>query len=97
MAPSLEKMPTTTARRLTSLFERCNRLAECIFVRCWGEVQVRQHVGLAVVDAAAQLGPLGPEWIGDIAQALAGAGGVGLHDGLAQRGRDHAVLAPGHI
>lgn len=35
MLSSLGKMPTTSARRLTSLFSRSSGLVECNFVRCW--------------------------------------------------------------
>lgn len=35
MLASLGKMPTTLARRLTSLFKRSTGLVECNLVRCW--------------------------------------------------------------
>jgi hypothetical protein len=35
MAPSLGKIPTTSARRLTSLFSRSSGFVEWILLRCW--------------------------------------------------------------
>ena len=57
MLASLGKMPTTSARRLTSLFKRSNGLVECNLVRCWAGKA--RHVVLAVVH---QRGELGPTW-----------------------------------
>ena len=35
MLSSFGKMPTTSARRFTSLFSRSSGLVECSFARCW--------------------------------------------------------------
>jgi hypothetical protein len=35
MLASFGKIPTTSARRFTSLFNRSNGLVECSLVRCW--------------------------------------------------------------
>ena len=57
-----------------------------------GKVQMRQHVGLAVVDKAAELGAFPPELVGDVAQRLGSAGASRLDEGLAQGRRRHALL-----
>src|SRR5215203_3690825 len=61
------------------------------------EVQVRQHVGLAVVDERAELRPFGSELVGDMAQRLAGADTIRLNERLAECGRRHALLDLGHV
>jgi hypothetical protein len=53
-----------------------------------GEVHVRQHVGLALVDERAELGPFGPKMVGDMPERLGGAGAIGLDERLPKRGRD---------
>src|SRR5215472_1607665 len=62
-----------------------------------GEIQIRQHIGLAVVDQRGKLRPFRPQLVGDVAQHLAGLGPVGLQESLAQRRRDHALLSFGDI
>ena len=68
---SLGKIPTTSARRFTSLFSRSSGFVLCSLVRL-GEVQMRQNVGLAVVDECRELRPLLPQLIGHVTQRLAG-------------------------
>ena len=62
-----------------------------------GEVHVGQHVGLAVVDERTELRPLVAELVSDVAHGLAGVLVVQLGERLAQGGRDHVLLAFGHI
>src|SRR3954470_1730256 len=93
MLSSLGKMPTTSARRFTSLFRRSSGLVEWILVRCWaGKVHVRQHVGLALVDERAELGPFGAQLVGHVPERLAGSGAIGLDERLPQRA--HQPAAP---
>ena len=63
---------------------------------CW-ERQVGEDVVLAVVHQRGQLGPAGPELIGNLAPGVAGGIDVGLQEGLAQGGGDHGVLALRHV
>ena len=42
-----------------------------------GEVHVRQHVGLALVDERAELRPLRPDLVGDVSQRLLAFGRSG--------------------
>ena len=80
-------MPTTSARRLTSLFRRSSEFVECSLVLCGRrEGHVGEHVVLAVVHELAELGPAFPELVGDVAPGLSGNVLVGLEEGLAQRG-----------
>lgn len=62
-----------------------------------GKVHVRQHVGLALVDERAELGPFGAQLVSDVAERLAGSGAIGLDERLPERGRDHALLALGDV
>src|ERR1700720_915169 len=62
-----------------------------------GEIQVGQHIGLAVVDEGGELRPFLPQLVGDVAQHLAGLGPIGLQKRLAQRGGNHALLGLGDI
>jgi hypothetical protein len=62
-----------------------------------GEGHVGQHVVLALVHEAGELGPAGAELIGHLPPDLAGRVLVGLQERLAERGGDHAVLALGHV
>src|SRR5215471_18120572 len=61
------------------------------------EIQIRQHIGLAVVDQRGKFRPFRPQLVGDVAQHLAGLGPVGLQESLAQRRRYHALLSFGDI
>src|SRR5438105_136383 len=86
MAASLGKMPTTSARRLTSLLSRSSGLVLCNLRRCCsGKIQVGQHLGLAVIDEGGELRPFLPQLVGDMAQHGAGLRPIGLQKGLAQR------------
>ena len=54
-------------------------------VRCWaGEVEIGQHVALAIINEPRQLCPFRPQLIGDMAQHCARLGPVGLQKRLAQ-------------
>ena len=57
-----------------------------------GEVHVGKDVNFAVVDEGGKLRPLASELVGGVTQRLAGTGAIGLDKGLAERGRDHALL-----
>src|SRR6516165_7468734 len=87
MLASLGKMPTTSARRLTSLLRRSSGL---MLSR---EGQVGQHVVLAVVHQRGELGPTPAQLVGDMAPGLMRSVSIGLQEGLADRGSDHGVLA----
>ena len=52
---------------------------------------------LAVVHQRSELGPARPELIGDVPPGLMRGLGIGLQEGLADRGGDHGVLALGHV
>ena len=98
IAASFGKMPTTSARRFTSLFSRSSGLVECSLTRCWArEGHVGQDVMLALVHQRREFGPAGPELIGDLPPGMMGGIGVGLEEGLPQRGGDHGVLAFRHM
>jgi len=57
-----------------------------------GEVHVRQHVGLTVVDERPKLRPLRPELVGDMPQGLARSSPVRLDERLTECSRRHALL-----
>src|SRR3989344_5544517 len=98
MLSSFGKIPTTSARRLTSLLSRSSGLVGCNFVRCWvGEAGVGEHVGFGLVHAGAELGPTGAQLVGDLSPDLRCAFLIGLKEDLADRGGDDSVLALGHI
>jgi site-specific DNA recombinase len=61
------------------------------------EGQVGEHLVLALVHQRGELGPAGPELVGDLAPGLARRILVGLEESLAQGGGDHGVLALGHV
>ena len=93
MEPSLGKIPTTSARRLTSLFSPLQRVrAVDAGAVLSGEIQVRQHVDLAVVDERAELRPLAAELVGDVAERLAGGDTIRLNERLSERRGRHALL-----
>jgi hypothetical protein len=52
-----------------------------------GEIQVAQHIGLAVVDEGGELRPFLPQLVGDLAQHGVGLGPIGRQKGLAPRRR----------
>ena len=93
---SFGKMPTTSARRLTSLLSRSNGLVELGLVLA-GEGRVGEHVGFAVDDESGELRPAGAHHLGDMQQRPTGGCGVRLLERLAQRGGDHGVLALRHV
>src|SRR5262249_30485123 len=93
-------MPTTSARRLTSLLSRSSGLVLCNLLRC-GSGKSRYDstsVSLSSInDQRGKLRPFRPQLVGDVAQHLAGLGPVGLQESLAQRRRYHALLSFGDI
>src|ERR1700757_675468 len=94
MLASFGKMPTTSARRLTSLFSRSNGLVECSLVRVLSrEGDVGENLVLAVVHQHGELGPTRPELVGDVAPGVMRGRGIGLQKGLTDRGSNHRVLA----
>jgi hypothetical protein len=62
-----------------------------------GEVEIRQDIGLAVVDERAELRPFLPQLIGHVTQRLAGLSMIRLDERLAQRGCHHALLGLWHV
>ena len=62
-----------------------------------GEGHVGQNVVLAGVHEIGQLRPTRAQLLGHLAPGLSGMGAVGLIEGLADRGGDDGVLAPGHM
>jgi hypothetical protein len=56
----------------------------------FGEVEIAQHLGLAIVDKGGELWPFVP--VGDRAQHRARLGSVGLQKRLPQGRRHHALL-----
>jgi hypothetical protein len=102
IAASLGKMPTTSARRLTSLLSRSNGLVLCNLLRCCsGEIEIGQHLGLAVVDEGGELWPFRAQLVSDMPQHGARLGPIwlqkGLAKGLAKRRGNHALLGLGDI
>lgn len=95
---SLGKMPTTSARRFTSLFNLSRGLVECNFdpVLAW-EGHVGEHVLLGLVHQRAELGPAPAQLVGDVAPGFAGALAVRLDESLADGCGDHGVLAARHM
>ena len=88
MESSFGKMPTTSARRLTSLFSRSSGFVECSLVRCCaGEGHVGEHVMLGLVHEPAEFLEPGPQLIGDMPPDLARRLAVGLDEGLADARR----------
>jgi hypothetical protein len=57
------------------------------------EGHVGENVVLAVVHEHAELGPPRPELVGDVAPGLMRDRGIGLQNGLADRGSNRRVLA----
>ena len=90
---SFGKMPTTSARRFTSLFSRSNGLVQWSLVRCCGRKgHVGEHVMLGCRPSGlASFGPAGPQLIGDMPPDVTRRHAVGLEEGLADRGGDHGV------
>ena len=85
----------TTLDLLVQLLDRVRRVDLHPVLR--GKVHVRQHVGLALVDEHAELGPFVAQLIGDMTQRLSGIRVIGLDEGLAQSGRYHVLLALRHV
>ena len=94
---SLGKMPTTSARRFTSLFSRSSGLVLCPGAVLCGEGHAGKVIGLCIVHKGAQLRPFCAELVCDMAPGLNGAAVVGLNECLADRSGGHGVLAPGNI
>ena len=63
----------------------------------FGEVEMRQYVGLAVIDECGELRPFLPQLISHVTQRLAGLRPVRLDERLAHRRRHHALLGLRHI
>jgi hypothetical protein len=61
------------------------------------EGEVGEHVRLGLVHQRAELGPAGAQLVGNVPPGLGGAGVVGPDEGLPDRGRNHGVLALGHV
>ena len=97
MLASLGKMPTTSARRLTSLLRRSSGGAVQLGSMLTGESHVGEHVMFAVIHQRGELGPSRAELIGDVSPGLVRRVGVGLQEGLADRRGDHGVLALLHM
>ena len=89
MLASLGKMPTTLARRLTSLFSR-PRVGGMDFqpVRRREELQMGQHLRLGLIHQGGGFGKARAELIGDLPPSNLGAGRVGLDEDLAHQGTD---------
>ena len=98
MLASLGKMPTTSARRFTSLFSRSNGLVVQLGAVLGREGHVGQHVVLAVVHQRRRAwASVAAELIGDMPPGLMRGLGIGLQESLADRGGDHGVLAFRHM
>ncbi len=98
MDASLGKIPTTSARRLTSLLTRSIGLVEVDLGSVLdGKVHVGEDVGLALVDEGREFRPFGAELVGGVPQRLAGGRAIGLHERLAQGGRHHALLGAADV
>ena len=94
MDGSFRKIPTTSARRLTSLFSRSIGIGAvqlgAVLAR---EGHVGQDVVLAFIHELCQLGPSRAELVGDAAPGFSGLLTVGLVEGLPDRGGNDGVLA----
>jgi hypothetical protein len=62
-----------------------------------GDVEIGEHIGLAIVDEGGQLRPFLPQLVGEVPQHRARLGPVGLQKGLAQRGGHYALLGLRHM
>ena len=82
-------MPTTLARRLTSLFSRSKGVGGMDFqpVRR-RELQMGQHLRLSLIHQGGGFGKARAELIGDLPPSNLGAGRVGLDEDLAHQGTD---------
>jgi hypothetical protein len=63
----------------------------------FGEVEIGQHIGFALVDERRELWPFRPQLVGDMAQHGARLGPIRLQEGLAQRRCHRALLGFGDI
>ena len=98
MLASLGKIPTTSARRLTSLFNLSNGFVECNFVAVLGrQARVGQHIVFTLVHQGSEFGPAPAQLIGDMAPSLVRGIRVGSQESLADRRGDHGVLDLGDI
>jgi hypothetical protein len=94
IASSLEKMPTTSVRRLISPLRRSNGLMEWILIL--REAHEGEDIGLRLVHERGELRHFRTELIGDLAPLLARGLGVVLNESGANEGGDHATaLAAG--
>src|ERR1700733_15539207 len=84
------RAPTHTAASATSTLAPPRNSAS-------NEVQMRQNVGLAVVNERRELRPLLPRLIGHVTQRLARLRAIRLDERLTQRGRHHALLCLCHV
>src|SRR3954447_6072995 len=61
------------------------------------EGHVGQHVVLALIHQCGELGPAATQLVGDVPPGLMRRLGIGLQEGLSDRGGDHRVLALWHM
>jgi hypothetical protein len=61
------------------------------------EGHVGEHLMLAVVHQGTELGPSGPELVGNVPPGLVRRLGIGLQESLPDCGGHHGVLALGHV
>src|ERR1700733_11900269 len=94
-----EKSTRGTLARISHLVQPLPRIrAMQLGAVLLGEAQVRQDIGLAVVDERAELRPFLPQLVGHVTQRLALLRAIRLDERLTQRGGSHrALLGFGHI